>query len=305
MGGMDRPGLVAVSGGPDSVALLRAMAARCAVPFTIVHVNHKLRGEESDGDEAFVVDLAAKLNLPFRSRSLPIAEGASIEVTARELRYDWFREIARELDCGWIATAHTADDQAETVLHRLIRGTGLVGLIGMTDQRSVGFNPTVLLLRPLLALRRQELLEYLQNLNQPFRTDSSNANPRFTRNRIRNEVLPLLREINPRVDEALLRLSDQANEREAWISSQVTSLLSRVVKPPAGDAHIFDAEPLEHAEPLLVRELYRTTWQSLGWPMGEMSAEHWERLAKGEFGDFPGGISVRRVGKVVQLWRKP
>lgn len=305
MGKMDCPGLVAVSGGSDSVALLHALVATCLMPITVVHVNHKLRGEESDEDEAFVIELADTFGVPISLNSLPIPEGTNIESTARDLRYAWFRDLAVANNCGWIATGHTADDQVETVLHRIIRGTGLVGLVGMGDQRAVGFNPTVLLLRPLLNLRRQELVEYLHNLNQPFRTDSSNANPQFTRNRIRNEVLPLLREINPRVDEALLRLARQANEREAWISSQVTALLSKAVKPPAGDVYILDAEPLEQAESLLVREMFRTVWQSLGWPMGEMSAEHWERLAKGDTGDYPGGISVRRVGKVVQLLRKP
>ena len=260
MTGRTGKGLVAVSGGPDSVALLRALTSIGTYDITIVHANHKLRGEESDGDEAFVKELAEKLNVPFRSKALPIPQGESIETTARNLRYDWFREVAKERNCEWLATAHTADDQAETVLHRIIRGTGLAGLVGMIDQRAVGFNPTVLLLRPLLNLRRQELVDYLQQLNQPFRIDSSNANSQFTRNRIRNEVLPLLREINPRVDEALLRLSDQANEREAWISRQVTTLFNQAAKPRAGEAYILDAEPLERAEPLLVRELFRTVW---------------------------------------------
>lgn len=302
LSGCESPGLAAVSGGPDSVALFRIMTS-LGVPFTVAHVNHKLRGDESDGDEAFVRELAESQNVPFRSRTLPISEGDSIEATARKLRYDWFDELALELNCGWVATAHSADDQVETVLHRIIRGTGLTGISGIHGVRNLG--PNVNLIRPLLFNRRSELLEYLTKMDQPYRDDSSNRDSRFTRNKIRNEVLPMLRTVNPKVDEALLRLSQQASEYQGFISTEVIKLVDIVVLPSAGSDHILDGEQLQSLDPLLVREFFRRFWQEQSWPLGEMNDLHWNRLSFLESGDYPGGISVRRVGKVVQLRRKP
>ena len=126
------PGVVAVSGGADSVALLRALHT-CHAALTVAHVNHQLRGEESDADEAFVRDLCAALGVECRVRSVDVtalAAGDNLESTARRVRYEFFTEVANEVGAAWVATAHTADDQAETVLHRLIRGTGLQGLGG-------------------------------------------------------------------------------------------------------------------------------------------------------------------------------
>ncbi len=127
-------GVVAVSGGPDSVALLRALAEVGAGPLTVAHVNHQLRGAESDADEAFVQELAVGLGLPFVSTRIAIPAEENLEGAARRLRYDWLNEIAA--GANWIATGHTADDQAETVLHRLIRGTGLQGLRGIAANKS-------------------------------------------------------------------------------------------------------------------------------------------------------------------------
>jgi tRNA(Ile)-lysidine synthase len=129
-----RPGLgvVAVSGGADSVALLRALYA-CGAPVAVAHVNHRLRGSESDGDEAFVRDLCARLGIACHVHSADVAAlaaGDNLEATARRVRYAFFAAVAGGGGAGWVATAHTADDQAETVLHRLIRGTGLQGSAG-------------------------------------------------------------------------------------------------------------------------------------------------------------------------------
>ena len=127
------PGVVAVSGGADSVALLRALHA-CGVSLTVAHVNHCLRGSDSDADEAFVRALCESLGVPCRVKSVDVAAlaaGDNLESTARGVRYAFFAEVAAEVSAAWVATAHTADDQAETVLHRLIRGTGLQGLRGI------------------------------------------------------------------------------------------------------------------------------------------------------------------------------
>lgn len=304
-GDRSSPGLIAVSGGPDSVALLLAAKAVGATQFTVVHVNHKLRGDDSDGDESFVRELAEKHNVPFRSISLPIPEGESIETTARNLRYGWFQNQVLELGCQWVATAHTADDQTETVLHRIIRGTGLPGLSGIKVFTRLPSD--VFLVRPFLEVnvRRKELIHYLEDRRQPYRIDSSNSDTRFTRNRIRHEILPALRKVNPQVDDAILRLSQRGLDFEQFIFNEVAKLQSHAFLPNAGDITVVDIDVLSQSASLIRGEFFRRIWTENRWPQGEMSESHWQRLAELQTGDYPGGISVRRVGKVVQLWRKP
>ena len=169
------PGVVAVSGGADSVALLHALADAGAGPLTIAHVNHQLRGRDSDDDASFV----ERLGWPCRTLVADIrALGGNLEAAARRVRYDWFEQVANEVGATWIATGHTADDQAETVLHRLVRGSGLQGLRGIAPRRGR-------IVRPLLGTTRAELQIYLATKNQPFRTDTTNFDTQFTRNRIR------------------------------------------------------------------------------------------------------------------------
>src|SRR5262249_46014861 len=195
----DRAGglVVAVSGGPDSVALVRALAAARGrhdpPPLILAHLNHQLRGPESDADEGFVAGLHAALvaaGVPAldlcRGRRDVGAEararGGNLEAVARRLRYRWRAGVARERGARWVATGHTANDQAETVLHRLLRGTGLQGLRGIAARREL--EPGVGVVRPLLRATRADVLAYLGGLGQPYRHDSSNEDRRQTRNRI-------------------------------------------------------------------------------------------------------------------------
>src|SRR5262249_25956730 len=157
---------------------------------------------DSDNDEVFVAALCTRLvaegaTLDCRSNRIDVASlarerGANLESVAREARYGWLAEVAREAGAGWVATGHTADDQAETVLHRLRRGTGLRGLCGIPVRRPLA--PGIEVVRPLLRVTRAQVLNYLRALGQDFREDRSNSDPRFTRNRIRHELLPLLAE---------------------------------------------------------------------------------------------------------------
>lgn len=297
----DGPGIVAVSGGADSVALLHACVFASAA-ITVAHVNHQLRGAESDGDEAFVRDLCGKLGVPFRSTRIQLlSHTTGVEAAARHLRYQWLNELATELGSAWIATGHTANDQAETVLHRMVRGTGLQGLRGI-----LGASPPVAtggrLHRPMLKVSRNEVLNYLHSLNQPFRTDSSNADPRFTRNRIRAELLPLIETFNPEAVAALCSLAEQADEAHAFIEQHARELLTRAEKPRAGSTIILDRTSLE--APLLIRSALRLIWEREGWPMGEMNHDHWCAAATLADRDFPGGVTMRAVGRVVQLRRQ-
>jgi tRNA(Ile)-lysidine synthase len=296
------PGVVALSGGADSVALLRALQTLYPKTLTVAHINHQLRGEESDEDEAFVRELTVQLAIPCRVKKVDVAAmavGANLEATARQVRYQFFAETANEVGAGWIATGHTANDQAETVLHRLIRGTGLQGLRGIARQQSG-------IIRPLLTVTRAEVIEYLASLNQSFREDSSNADPRYTRNRLRHELLPLLKTFNPAIVSALGQIASQASDAFEVLQADTARWVNEVELPRAGNKIILDATELENAHPYRVRELLRLLWQREGWPTTDMTADHWTRLVSVALGnltaaDFPMGISARRVENVVQI----
>lgn len=289
-------GVVAVSGGADSVALLRVLV-ECGAKVLVGHVNHQLRGDESDGDEQFVVELANMLGVPVRTARVNVTDlGGNMESTARRVRYDWLASVADEVGASWIATGHTADDQAETVLHRLIRGTGLQGLRGIAG------------VRPLLTLPRADLLDYLAALRQPYRTDSTNADTDFTRNRIRAELLPLLRTFNPAVVDVLNRLSVQVEELFAEVEAETAVLLRAVELPRAGGMLILDAEKLTALGEAKTRRVLRVLWDRERWSVNAMTFDHWRRAAMIAVGthpaaDFPDGVHVRRAGKVVQLRR--
>jgi tRNA(Ile)-lysidine synthase len=299
--------LLAVSGGPDSVALLRAMAALKSGGrgrLLVAHVNHQLRGEESDADEAFVVDLCRRLEVPCevqrvspegRSASCPKGpEAAShkagrsalpghdlrdgLEAAARSVRYDLLRQAACRVGARYVATAHTADDQAETILHRVLRGTGIAGLSGMARVRPLG---PATLIRPFLGLRRAELLGYLQDLGQPYRVDASNADTRFTRNRIRHDLLPeLAARFNPGVVDALLRLGSLAGEVQTVVDGIVEGLSHACLSEQGPDAVRIRVQPVADQPRYVVRELLMAVWRRRGWPLQAMGLHEWEVLAE-------------------------
>jgi tRNA(Ile)-lysidine synthase len=216
--------LVGVSGGADSVALLLVLSD-LGYDVCVGHVNHGARGEESDADAAFVADLAASLGLPYRVRTLALRvdgdlpAGVSFEHFARRLRYTCLMEQARELGCRTVAVGHHLDDQAETVLLRLLRGEHPSAWAGIRPVRHVG---EIRVVRPLLACRRQELREYLQDRGAAWREDSSNEDTRHLRNRIRHELMPLLTaRFNPGLVE---HLGAVAGVMQAWENVQASAL---------------------------------------------------------------------------------
>jgi tRNA(Ile)-lysidine synthase len=311
--------VVAVSGGPDSVALARAvLEAREEQPVVLAHLNHLLRGTESEEDEAFVVALHARFSAcasPLHLererldvRELAIREGENLEALARRERYRWLAEVARRHGIRWVATGHTANDQAETVLHRLLRGTGLQGLRGIAVKREL--EPGVGLVRPLLRTTRDEVLAALAEWDQPARRDASNDDLSLTRNRIRHELLPhLAEEYNPAVVEVLTRLAEQAEEAYREEESAFRDLLLSAELPRAGAVLIFDLQRLCAATRRLVRGAFRLVWAREKWPTAGMSYEAWERLADVVFAetqavDLPGMIHFRRRDRVVQLTKR-
>jgi tRNA(Ile)-lysidine synthase len=278
-----------------------------------------LRGPESDADEGFVAGLHAALvaagvpALDLCRGRLDVgaearARGANLEAVARRLRYRWLAGVARERGARWVATGHTANDQAETVLHRLLRGTGLQGLRGIAARREL--EPGVGVVRPLLRASRADVLAYLGGLGQPYRHDSSNEDRRQTRNRIRRELLPLLAEhYNPAVVTLLARLADQAEEAYRDEEAAARELLRQAELPRAGALLVFDRARLAAVPRRLVRAAFRLAWAREGWPLDGMGYEAWERLAGLVFGeaeavDLPGGVHARRRERVVQVGRR-
>ena len=189
---------------------LRECGSGLRLEVTAAHLNHQLRGAESEADAAWLEQTCAELRVPLMVgraavAAAAVAAGDGIEEAARRLRYEFLCQAARETGCRWVAVAHSADDQAETILHHVIRGTGLAGLRGMPVSREL--QPGIFLLRPLLDVSRIELRNYLAELGQTFREDSSNNDSTYTRNRLRHRLLPLLEaEFNPQVVAALCRL---------------------------------------------------------------------------------------------------
>lgn len=277
--------LAAVSGGGDSVALLRGLEAikRPGEGRLIAaHVNHKLRGTESDADQAFVEELCRMRGLPCEVATAAFdisagGHGRGIEAAARRARYSALEEMAGRVGARFVVTAHTADDQAETILQRILRGTGIRGLAGMARARRLG---PATLLRPLLGVRRAELIAYLRALGQSFRTDASNRDPRFMRNRIRAELLPLLAaRYNDSIVPALLRLGKVAADSQALIDDVVQTVADRCTKDARPEGVCLDATELA-AQPRLVREVLRHVWQRQGWPMSAMGFDEWNALAE-------------------------
>lgn len=200
--------VVALSGGSDSVALLRILHA-LGYDCEAAHCNFHLRGKESDRDEVFVKKLCTKLGIPlhridFETKRYADEKKISIEMAARELRYNWFAEIKEKTKADVIAVAHHKDDSVETVLLNLIRGTGLNGLMGIRPKNGN-------IVRPLLCVSRKEIMDYLQDIGQEYETDSTNLQDEYTRNKIRLNLIPLMQEINPSVKEHIIDTSNYLN----------------------------------------------------------------------------------------------
>ncbi|MCA9247527.1 MAG: tRNA lysidine(34) synthetase TilS [Planctomycetales bacterium] len=297
--------LVAVSGGADSVALLRALTRLKSAGegrLVVAHLNHALRGESSDADEQFVRDLAHKLSLEFTSERVDIGghpQTDGLEAAARDARYAFFARAAERFGARYIALAHTRDDQVETILHRIVRGTGIAGLAGIPRTRRLSESAT--LVRPLLSSSRTEICSYLNRLGQTWREDATNADIRHTRNRIRNVLLPLLLDqFNPRADEAMLRLGALAGEMQSIVDTRIDELIEKRVRFESPASVAVDAAHLASVPRYLRRELWIGIWRKMRWPRQAMTHAHWDELA-GMTADthanaqriFPGQVTVR------------
>lgn len=237
------PVLAMVSGGADSVALLRALAAGAAGPLalSVLHVDHLLRGEDSAGDAAFVASLCEELGVPCRMAAFDVAayaaeEGLNLEDAGRRVRYRFADETLDALCAeagvvpsrGRIATAHTLDDRAETIVMRLAQGAGAGGLLSPPYVRGR-------IVRPLLDCTRSQVVAYLEGLGQQWREDATNADVSRTRARVRAEVVPLLRDINPRFDEALLRTVSVLGDEDALLDEMASAFARDFAEVDGGE----------------------------------------------------------------------
>jgi tRNA(Ile)-lysidine synthase len=280
--GLGKAWMVAVSGGGDSVGLLRVlhhMAGPLGLRLSVAHLDHGARGDAARADAAFAAALAGSLDLPFVLGTWRPARSGHFESDARRARYDWLTAAAHARGASVVALGHTCDDQAETILHRIIRGTGPRGLTGMARTRMLATKPRLTLTRPLLEVSRHDVRAYLAALNQPFREDESNADLTRTRARLRHDLLPkLVDEYNPNVALALVRLGSLASSLGKTVAANLLALERTVVVAKTSDCVVLKHDALRSIAAFQRAELLRQIWRNAGWPEASMSARRWRRL---------------------------
>jgi tRNA(Ile)-lysidine synthase len=293
--------VVGVSGGADSVCLLHVLAKwrkGLGINLHVAHLNHQLRGVESEADAKFVSDLAGSLGIPVTIdrqdvNDYRLGRNLSIEEAARELRYAFFAGVAGEVGANRIAIGHTRDDQVETILMHILRGTGVTGLCGLAPYSPMAYEnqgmalpaeplsvakgqrSNLLVIRPLLDISREETTNYCQEHQLDPRIDSSNVSLSFFRNRIRLQLLPQLRQYNPSIDQALLRLADIAKEDNAFIEQQASELWDEVARQE-NNAIYLDRKQITSLPIALQRQLLRTTVTRLAGHARDIEASHIE-----------------------------
>jgi tRNA(Ile)-lysidine synthase len=321
-----KPGMrlaVGLSGGADSVALTRALheqSKELGLVLHAAHLHHGLRGTEADGDLEFARALAAELNLPFHEARVDVAAeavkaGETVEEAARRLRYGWFSQLMAAGEVDAVATAHTRDDQAETVLAKFLRGAWTEGLSGI--------HPVVefaegRILRPLLETTRVEIEAYLKALGQGWREDSSNRHLTFTRNRIRHELLPLLETWNPQLREHMAQMAELARDEEAWWQAEVARLAPQMLlhgRPVRGGGRAADeglaleVARLGQLAPAMQRRLLRFASEQLGAAIDYPATEALRTLAlfgkAGQKRELAQGLRAERTHRELRLTVMP
>ena len=326
---IDLPIVLAVSGGSDSVALLLALselrdrflkanhsaydAASPKGKLIAGHFHHGLRGSDADRDAAFVQALCEERGIACEVGEIDAENrkkvpGEGWESTLREKRYDFLTELAERHGARYVVTGHTVDDQVETILHRVIRGTGLRGLSGMPRSRPL--SPAVSLIRPMLTLSRRLAQDYLTTLGVDWRTDPSNESCEFTRNRIRHDLVPLLeREFNPQASTAILRLGHLAGEAQEMIDEVIARALKECNWKKRGETIELEVRTLRIDSEFLVRELLIALWRKAGWPLQAMGLNEWQSLLellrepKAAAKTLPGGVVAKKEGGKLSLHR--
>ncbi|MBF0209695.1 MAG: tRNA lysidine(34) synthetase TilS [Desulfamplus sp.] len=297
--------LIGVSGGADSVALLLLIKDFCikelciSIPIGVAHINHLLRGKESDRDEDFVADIAQKYNLPCHTIRVNVAEFArakklSFEEAARDVRYSFYSEIADRYNYNKIALAHNSNDNAELVLMNLLRGGGIKGLSGIPPVRAI-LGKTII--RPLIEASRDAILDYLRDKNQEYIVDSSNSDMAYLRNRIRHSLIPHLQEnYNPSVTESLNRLSKIITDENSWIEEKIEQLFNSVIIAPKDEIQnevIIHKRAFIDNNKALAKRLIRRAIQEIKGDLRQITFNHIEDALK--------LINSKKGGKAIHL----
>ena len=304
--------LIGVSGGPDSVTLLHVLtrlAGALRVRLCAVHVDHQLRVDSAE-DATFVKRLAASWHVPCvvaarDVRAWARREKRSLEDAARQARYEAFREVARRRSASWLALAHTADDQAETVCMRLLRGAGLTGLSGMAPLRRF---ESLSIIRPLLGVWRHEIMAYVREHRLTIRQDPTNADRAILRNRIRLELLPLLeREYNPNMRRLLVQLAEQCRLDASYLEAAARRQWKRLARVRNGEVHL-RLSAWAHQPEALRRQLIRLAIRELQGDLTAFEHRHWDELEdlcagrpNGAVVDLPNRLQAQRQADALIL----
>ena len=314
--------VVAVSGGPDSMALLHCLTRlreELDLVLHVGHVDHDFRGEEAKEDARFVAAVARELDIPSTiGEADPKAHQkrykvSSFEEAAREVRYDYLALVAQQQQARAIALGHTADDQAETLLMHILRGTSLHGLRGMQEVipwNSPRGDGKGTLFRPLLEVPRQDTLEYCHQLDIAFRQDTTNTSPDFTRSRLRHQLLPILETYNPRVRESLIRLGRSAAQAQDYLGQKIDGIWTSVSKE-VGNAVVLDIPKLKSLHPIMQHLIMRHAYQKATGDLRRLEETHIIQMvemissARGSRIDLPRGLKLYSSGQELVLGASP
>lgn len=298
--------IVGVSGGPDSIALLHSLhrtRSDTGIEIHVAHLNHELRGKESQSDLTYVSQICKNLDVGFTSQNGQVHKfkennQVSLEDASRIVRYKFFSKVAQKLCSRVVAVGHTRDDQVETILMNIVRGTGLNGLKGMSlcSSNNIG-NPNTLIIRPILQVSRSDTVEYCHKLGLDPRYDPSNYSLNFTRNQIRHTIIPALSEINPRVNDSVLRLSTSAKRNLEFIKESVHQQWDTIAHVE-NDYVALDSKEIQLLTPAIKTHLIRKAIQTITGNTKNINLNHIDiilELLDGRVGtsvDLPNGIKV-------------
>ncbi len=307
--------LVAVSGGSDSLFLLQVLShlkSKLKLKKLIVcNLDHGIRGKESSEDSLFVKKITEDLDLGFIHKKTDLSKkrskDLSTEEIAREERYKFFKDAARTVKADVVATGHTLDDQAETILMRIIKGASLKGIIGISPVREEG---SLKIIRPLFELEKAEIERHLDERGAEYRVDSTNAEPVYFRNVIRKDIIPFLEKYNPRVKRALCSLAEHLREDFEFIN-EAKSAIGHFARSAGGSLEI-RLRDLAIQPKALQKEIVRDALDKSGGEVKRLSFRHWKEMEqfirhkrKGNSIDLPGDIRVTRTASSLIFHRRP
>ena len=271
--------VVGVSGGADSVCLLRILCEfrkKDGIYLCVVHVNHGIRGEEADRDEKFVQELCGKWKVDFQSVRVNVPElakqqGLSEEEAGRMVRYQEFQKVCMQRQCNKIAVAHNLEDNAETILHHIFRGTGLDGLVGMSFENGR-------IIRPLLSVSRKEIEQYLDEINQEYQTDSTNLSTKYTRNKLRLELIPYIeKEISPQAVNHIVAMANRVKEVKDFLEEESEQAFLQVVRRENNQLIILE-EPIRAYGSAVQKEIIRQAVFQQAGQRKDITAKHIESV---------------------------